>query len=1074
MRPLRLTMQAFGSYGRREVVDFEKTNQNLFLITGDTGAGKSTIFDAVVFALYGEASSGINKKDGIELQSQYAGADTQPFVELVFSEGDETYTVRRIPRHARPKKRGSGIKEESGSVSLTLPDGTEYPQKETDRKLEEIIGLTKNQFMQVAMIAQGEFMELLRAKSDDKKVIFRKLFHTELYQKIVDELAGRRREKQQEIARIRTVCQMEVSHIVLPDTDENARKGAELKKRILSSDRLSVVDMEHLLDTLKLLCEKLEQRCGQADAEYDSANEAYLTGRDDYTQALQLLERFGELERAQKELEECAAEEAEIREMEALAVQIDAAYELRSVWERYADAARSVSEAERGLREQQDGLPERARACEEAGRLAKEAEDRLNQELQSFTKISERVEKALAVLKRMKKTQEDAKRAKEVCEEARLASENARRELERLEQQELAWRNEAEASGAAAVELAHWKTRRERADEAAGDLERIKALQKDVSDRREETEAARLRFGEASGAYEQKQRQYENARRIFLDAQAGFLAKERLRPGSPCPVCGSREHPDPCELKEEYRAIDREALETLGEEAARLRDDQEKAAADARSLSSLLAERERSLAEELQKLCRKLEEYAPQEDGGGEGRFDSGNRSAAEEERITEAQERLDGWNRSLAEEGRLIREKVRRLEEVQKLLRDAEGKKAELKAVSEQAGQREVEAKTALAGCEASLESLKGSVDFKTEEEARTALGAAKEKKENAKRERTAARVWEQQKRSEKEKAETLIRQYQESLPELESEASRRKAALEKRMEEKGLPETVWRSLSEQYDRDAAEEMRRRVSAHREKRAAAQRMEAAAAEAVGGRKRPVLEELKAALDASRQRMEAAKETRDEAREQYRINLQVYEALEPKMEERGRIMAEHKRLDDLYGLLSGNVTGGRMDLETYVQRYYLGQILCAANRRFYEMSAGQFELRMCSLEQAGTGKNRGLDLMVYSSVTGKEREVRTLSGGESFMAALSLALGMADLIQANAASVNLDVMFIDEGFGSLDDHSRAKAVRVLQEMAEGSKLIGIISHVTELKQEIEDQLIVTKDKNGSHISWQIS
>ena len=164
MRPTRLIMQAFGSYGKRTVIDFEQTNQNLFLITGDTGAGKTTIFDAIVFALYGEASSGANKKNGTELQSQFVDYGVEPFVELTFTEGTgenrEEYTVRRIPRHIRPLKRGSGVKEESESVALTMPDGTEYPQKETDRKLEEITGLTKNQFMQVAMIAQGEFMEL--------------------------------------------------------------------------------------------------------------------------------------------------------------------------------------------------------------------------------------------------------------------------------------------------------------------------------------------------------------------------------------------------------------------------------------------------------------------------------------------------------------------------------------------------------------------------------------------------------------------------------------------------------------------------------------------------------------------------------------------------------------------------------------------------------------------------------------------------------------------------------------------------------------------------------------------------
>ena len=215
-------------------------------------------------------------------------------------------------------------------------------------------------------------------------------------------------------------------------------------------------------------------------------------------------------------------------------------------------------------------------------------------------------------------------------------------------------------------------------------------------------------------------------------------------------------------------------------------------------------------------------------------------------------------------------------------------------------------------------------------------------------------------------------------------------------------------------------------------------------------------------------------EVYDRYTEIYKTNLKVYEALMPKMNERSRIMEEHRRLDDLYNLLAGKVTGSRMDIETYVQRYYLERILYAANRRFLEMSVGQFELRMCDITKAGEGRNRGLDLMVYSNVTGKEREVRTLSGGESFMAALSLALGMADQIQQSSSAIHLDMMFIDEGFGSLDSHSRDQAVRVLQQMAGGSKLIGIISHVSELKQEIEDQLIVSKNEDGSSVRWQIS
>ena len=263
MRPIKLTMQAFGSYRDRTILDFTKADQNLFLITGDTGAGKTTIFDAIVFALYGEASSGVNKKNGTELQSQYADPSVEPYVEFEFSArygGErEIYVVRRNPRHFRPNKRGQGQIEEKEKVSLFMPDGREYPQKEANARLVEILGLTKSQFMQVAMIAQGEFMELLRAKSDTKKEIFRKLFHTQIFQDIVEELGKRKREKLSEIGRIRTVCQTETSHLVIPEADPDIEEISLLKKRILESERLSVVDMENLLAKLEGLCSRLRK-----------------------------------------------------------------------------------------------------------------------------------------------------------------------------------------------------------------------------------------------------------------------------------------------------------------------------------------------------------------------------------------------------------------------------------------------------------------------------------------------------------------------------------------------------------------------------------------------------------------------------------------------------------------------------------------------------------------------------------------------------------------------------------------------------------------------------------------------
>ena len=268
MRPLKLVMRAFGSYGNRTEIDFEKPDQNLFLITGNTGSGKTTIFDAIVFALYGEASSNANKKNGAELQSQFVEIGTEPFVSLTFSEKNGTeidfYTVKRIPRHVRPLKRGSGEKMVSEEVSLTMPDGSEYPAKETDAKLMEIVGLTKEQFMQVAMIAQGEFMELLRAKSDDKKMIFRKLFHTGLYEEIKNEFAVRKKEKQAEIDQIRMRCIAEISRTELPEGLEQTAFLKEKKKELEKSKDFSVTVLEQFLEKLELLCEELSKRTKEA------------------------------------------------------------------------------------------------------------------------------------------------------------------------------------------------------------------------------------------------------------------------------------------------------------------------------------------------------------------------------------------------------------------------------------------------------------------------------------------------------------------------------------------------------------------------------------------------------------------------------------------------------------------------------------------------------------------------------------------------------------------------------------------------------------------------------------------
>lgn len=1067
MRPINLTMQSFGSYGKETTIDFTGTNQNLFLISGDTGAGKTTIFDAIVFALYGEASSGNNKKDGLELQSQFVGYDTKPYVELVFSEqkGEacETYTVRRVPRHIEPLKRKSGYTEKSETVSLTMPDGSEYPQKETDRKLEEIVGLTKGQFMQVAMIAQGEFMDILRAKADDKKnskkVIFRKLFHTGFFQEIVEELERRCKEKRTEIAQIRTICQTQAGQIAVPEDYDRAGVLSEQKEQLICSDKFSVTAMERLLEELKLLCEALGEKTAAAQENFEAFRIIRDKKRDAYIHAGNLLKWFEQLEKAKKDLEAYEAEEQDIREAAGLMVRIHAAYEIRAVFQRYDDIRSKADSTERKIKELEEKLPGLQHSLEELAKREAEAKILQEAELEAFTKVSERVKAALDLLEKVKEAKADFKAKEASSKRSDEASVTAAKKLADLEAQEQRWREQFEKLAQADTLLALWNVKNGEAERMAEEISLAKAVGQDVENQRKKAKRARGAYEKARDAFEEKNEEYTAKRNCFLDAQAGFLAREKLKPGKPCPVCGSTEHPHPCELPQEHRELTREAVEELGAEVKKLQEQQEEKSRAAGVGLELLREKEKNLQEVVERLPALLSKHIP---------------DVPERCSVEQAGELLDGWREAVRAEGVKLQKDAAAFDSVKKSLSGAGEEKRRRKEASQQAAKEAEAAKEAFTVSRTNLEHLEKAKDFLTEEEAKAALASAEKAKKEKERAYRKAKQAAEKAKQETDQAKTLLKQYREDLAEQAGERALREEAYQKIMAEKDSPEAEWKALTKEHPRSETEDIQARIDAHNRKKAAAESACDSAKKAIGDEKRPQLEVLEEEKNKSEQELSDAGRLLERCKEYDKANRDAYRALGAGMEERGRIMEEHRRMNTLYELLAGKVTGARMDIETFVQRYYLERILYAANNRFLEMSAGQFELRMYDIEKAGEGKNRGLDLMVYSTVTGKEREVRTLSGGESFMAALALALGMADQIQENAAAINLDMMFIDEGFGSLDNHSRNQAVKVLQQMAGGSRLIGIISHVTELKQEIEDQLIVSRDENGSHVRWQNS
>lgn len=1082
MKPIQLTMQAFGSYGKKTVIDFTKPDQNLFLITGDTGSGKTTIFDAIVFALYGEASSVVNRKNGAELQSQFAAASVEPFVELIFSEKegseDVHYTVRRVPKHVRPLKRGTGLKEESGSVSLIMSDGTEYPSKETDKKLEEIVGLTKNQFMQVAMIAQGEFMALLRAKSDDKKVIFRKLFNTELYQNIVDELAKRRKDKDRKIAQIKTACQTEVGHILVPklvtadgaETDQeqngvadriadecrDANKLQELKERILKSERLSLPDMEALLQTLVSVSEWTKDKMQQSESETSQLYKVYLLKRDAVTKAGQLLERYKELEEAEKELGECEAIKPLMQEWQQCMRQIEDAYDILTLWKQYQEVSGQLETARQALAANEQALPEQKMACEQAAVQLQQAKKVQEQALMDFSEVKTRVENDLEAFSKMAEAKRKVLTAQTKVDEAGKQARIAEESLSDLESNEKQWQTQAELLSDTDSRMIILQGKQRDIAGIGADFESWKDEKKDCFSQQRCAEEADKVYADAKDRFNKENTAYIQAYNDFLDAQAGFLA-EKLQRGEPCPVCGSTIHPHPHQA--EKSALTKEELNTLSENVRELQEGQAAAAKKAGEAKAMLDAKKKNCIQTWEKLLQKVIAYSREE----MGELDS--------ERI---QSLIETWKKALKDEEKQLHEDEKQLQQLKKRLTKAVKDKEELTAQKNKAEKMSADAKAELAAAQAELKSTFISTYYKSEEEANQSMEQAERRKKDAEKQYQSCDEVDKKVRSDKEKTELKIAQHRRDIPNLQDKSEKRKVVYTQLMEEKQLTESQWKCVIDSYDKADRQQFEEKIRQYQRKLSAAGKQKAVAEKAIDGRVKPDMEQLCSEQNVAEAAWKKEQALYERYAEMYKTNHRVCEALMPKMAERSKIMEEHRRLDDLYNLLAGKVTGARMDIETYVQRYYLERILYAANRRFGEMSAGQFELRMCDITKAGEGRNRGLDLMVYSNVTGKEREVRTLSGGESFMAALSLALGMADQIQQSSAAIHLDMMFIDEGFGSLDSQSRDQAVRVLQQMAGGSKLIGIISHVSELKQEIEDQLIVSKDEDGSSARWQIS
>lgn len=872
MKPINLILSAFGPYANEVTVDFSLFGEDgIFLIAGDTGAGKTTIFDAISFALYGEASGGKERRKSKSFRSDYASPRTETYVELTFRHRSETWCIRRNPEYERPKKSGEGTTTQTANAKLTnLDTGAEIEGlTEVNAKVYELMGLTQDQFTQTVMIAQGDFLKILNASSDDRRALFQKLFNTAIYANLqwkLRDMNGACNKEREDLDRRVAIAAGKID----PEPDFPEQESIALYKTETRYADLLSECLARLIESESAGHSQAEREKKEAGARTDTLIASITQGKSDN-------EDFDKLERAQSELSKLLDRQSE---MDDLSGKLDRARRAQGL---VADETLLNSNI-RDIQEQRKELDEAAEALAAAEKGMPEAEKR-QQEAESHAPEADEIQASVQQLKS--------------CVPVLKELDKQQRKLERQKEQTAAL---LEAS--------------DRADDI-----------------------------------------YKAAKAGYYRSQAGLLAAE-LEEGKPCPVCGSLSHPRPAQLTAE--AVTKEEMEA--------------------------AERDqRQAADALHKADNDLISIQAAVDG---------------------YIARLREMNIAEGETERHLEQRINDLESQAKEYRDA----------------------------------------IKTSREACEALRIQHEKSRSA--------VEQGQKRlsSLLETAEQLNRQFRERLVAAGFE-DERAYMLSK------LPESAMTDIENQLK--AYGEFKKSLSDQtaglREKLAGKERIDLSG-----------LERQKAEWEAKKKNAEA---TEAALTKKLALHEDALKEIREARRQRKRKEEHWAVVRDLYNCCAGIAGGNRrakMTFEAYVQQYYFKQVVAAANKRLTVLTDGMFTLR-CKEEARDRVRQSGLDLDVLDRGTGQWRDVSTLSGGESFLASLALALGLSDVVQAQSGAIRMEAMFIDEGFGTLDDNALRNSLQVLADLADGKRLIGIISHVHDLEERIEKQIVVSKTLKGSKI-----
>ena len=913
MRPLKLTLSAFGPYAGKTDFDFDKLGTGgLYLITGDTGAGKTTIFDAITYALYGDPSG--NNREVSMFRSKYADLETPTFVKLTFKYKDNEYVVKRNPEYERASQRGSGVTKQTAGVELTLPDGKVLTKtKEVDTAIKNIMGIDKNQFCQIAMIAQGDFLKLLLAPTKERIEIFRHIFKTKLYSDLQNKLRQEASSLDNNCLQIRQSITQYIAGI---NCDESSLHCVQVSKA--KNNELPIDECISLLENL--LAE-------------DSQSE------------------------------EKTADEISSIEKQADKIKLN------------IQQGESISRA-KVLLEQTQALLERLSSEKITLAAALDDENKRSVEIEKLTKDSATISAQLPEYDELSQKQAALAKNISLIEQNNLTLNKAKTDIDTLKSQIESLNAEAKTLEKCGEQKIILENNILSLNDRLSKLQQLLQSMETLKKNHEEHKKAVQIYKEKQANVDSLDASYKEGYKLYLDAQAGILA-ESLKENMPCPVCGSLSHP-----KKASKPVDvptKDELDALQNRISAANKEVEMASQTAGKLNGAINEKMESTLTSIKELL---------------GDINMNSATDIAKENIGELQAKIKSINSEIKQ----LSKNISRKDSIEKILPQSTKRLEELQDSINTISNTVTTYTSKNKAIEERITDLKSKLLFSSKLEADTKIKSNND---------TVLKI---------QKAIELATKRLNECKEKLASANATKVELSKQLEGK-------EEINLENEKNKLYELERNIK----------------------RLRAYKEEIHSRIVNNQSNYK-------------NINLKSDELIEAEKQ-----YAVVKSLSDT---ANGNITGkDKIMLETYIQMHYFDRIISRANARLVIMTGGQYDL-VRRKEAASKMGQSGLDLDVIDHYNGTERSVKSLSGGESFKASLALALGLSDEIQSSAGGIQLDTMFIDEGFGSLDEDSLAQAMNALASLASSNKLIGIISHVGELKQKIDKQIIVKKDKTG--------